>query len=124
MIEAAERSTLTASSLLLPVRLPNPTAVAIGLPLWLGGLKVIHVAKFRRSNRYWYVRYWIDGRAVDESAHTHNESAAESLRRRREIEINAGIQPLRHADLGSLIDQYLELLPPMMQFTTYVVASS
>lgn len=72
----------------------------------------IHIAKSGRSNGYGSVRDWIDGRAVDESAHTRNESAAESQRLKREIEINAGIQPIRHADVGELVETYREAMPP------------
>lgn len=74
---------------------------------------MIRVSKFKRqSNAYWYIRYWIGGRPVDESARTHSEAAAESHRIRREIEINAGIQPLRHAKLAEVISVYMESFPP------------
>ena len=70
------------------------------------------VSKFRRASGYWYVRYWLDGRPVDESARTKTESAAETYRIRREIEINAGIEPVKHADVGKLIPVYLDSMPP------------
>jgi len=71
------------------------------------------VGKFKRgSNGYWYTRYRIGGRPIDESARTQDEALAEHLRLRREIEINAGIQPLQHAEMDELVRLYLECLPP------------
>jgi hypothetical protein len=73
---------------------------------------MVRLSKIRRSNGYWYVRYWLGGQAVDESARTKSESTAERYRVRREMEINAGIQPLKHAEMGALIERYLNLFPP------------
>lgn len=73
---------------------------------------MIRVSKFRRPNGYWYVRYWSGAQPLDESARTKSETQAETYRLRREIEINAGIQPLRHGDVTELIDQYLGAMPP------------
>jgi integrase len=73
---------------------------------------MVRVSKFRRANGNWYVRYWMGGNPVDESARTKCESAAERYRIRREIEINAGIQPLKHAEVSQLVGPYLESLPP------------
>jgi hypothetical protein len=73
---------------------------------------MIRVSKFRRPNGYWYVRYWSGAQPLDESAHTKSETQAETYRLRREIEINAGIQTLRHGDVAELIDQCLDATPP------------
>ncbi len=73
---------------------------------------MVKVSKFRRKNGNWYLRYWIAGRPVDESARAKSEASAETFRIKRELEINAGIQPLRHAQLGDLIGPYLDGLPP------------
>jgi integrase len=73
---------------------------------------MVRVSKFRRPNGYWYVRYWIGSDPVDESARTKSETEAERYRVRRDVEINAGIQPIKHSDLDSLIIRYLEALPP------------
>jgi hypothetical protein len=73
---------------------------------------MIRVSKRMRANGYWYVRFWANGRVVDESAKTKRESQAESYRLRREFEINAGVEPLRHADMNDPIDLYLDGLPP------------
>lgn len=35
---------------------------------------MIRVSKFRRRSGHWYVRYWIGGRACDESARTKSEA--------------------------------------------------
>ena len=59
------------------------------------------VSKFRRSSGYWYVRYWLASQPVDESARTKSETTAEAYRVRREIEINVGVEPLKHADIGT-----------------------
>jgi len=73
---------------------------------------MIRVTKFKRkTGGYWYVRYWLSGRPVDESTRSKSESAAESYRLKRELEINAGIQPIRHADVGRLIEEYLGSRP-------------
>lgn len=69
---------------------------------------MIRVSKFRRPSGYWYVRYWLAGRPVDESARTTTESAAEAYRVRREIEINTGFEPIRHAASEQLIGLYLQ----------------
>ena len=77
---------------------------------------MVRVTKFKRkSNGYWYVRYWIAGRPVDESIRSRSEPTAESYRLKREIEINAGIQPVRHAALAHLLTEYLGALPPQWQ---------
>ena len=73
---------------------------------------MIRIAKFKRTNGYWYVRYWSGGRRVDEAARTKSESVAETCRIRREMEINAGIQPVKHGDVGELINRYFAALPP------------
>lgn len=73
---------------------------------------MIRVSKFQRQNSHWYVRYWMGGRPIDESARTRSEVGAETYRIRREMEINAGIQPIRHADLVDLTGRYIESLPP------------
>lgn len=73
---------------------------------------MVRVTKFRRSNGVWYVRYAMGGERAAESARTRSESVAESYRIRREMEINAGIQPVRHGDVGDLIGCYLEAMPP------------
>lgn len=73
---------------------------------------MVKVSKFRRKNGNWYLRYWIAGRPVDESARAKSEAAAESFRIKRELEINAGIQPLNHAPLTDLVASYLEFFPP------------
>ncbi len=73
---------------------------------------MVRVSKFKRKNGNWYVRYWVAGRPVDESARATSEAAAESFRIKRELEINAGIQPLRHAQLSDLIASYLDSFPP------------
>lgn len=73
---------------------------------------MIRVSKLTRPNGYWYVRYWVGGQAVDESTRTKSESAAEQHRLRREMEINAGIQPLKLAEVGDLIQRYLGAFPP------------
>jgi len=76
---------------------------------------MISVAKFQRcSNKYWYVRYWIGGQRVDESARTKSESVAESYRIRREMEINAGIYPIRHAQVKAVIPAYAAAFPPQV----------
>lgn len=72
---------------------------------------MIRVSKLQRKG-HWYIRFWIGGKAIDESARTESESQAETIRIRREIELNAGIQPLQHADLRGLIEKYLGSLPP------------
>jgi hypothetical protein len=54
---------------------------------------MIRVAKYKRPNGYWYVRYFLAGQRCDESTKTTSESGAESYRLRREIEINAGRAP-------------------------------
>jgi len=68
---------------------------------------MVRVTKFRRSNGVWYARYWLDGRRCAESARTQSESAAESYRLRREMELNAGIQPVRYSDVEGLAKRYL-----------------
>ena len=74
---------------------------------------MVRVSKFRRrSNGYWYIRYWIGSTPVDESAKTKSESAAETCRIRREVELNAGIQPVKYADMADLILRYLDSFPP------------
>ncbi len=73
---------------------------------------MIRVTKFQRRNGYWYVRHWLAGQALDESTRTKSEPAAETYRLRRELEINAGIQPLRHAEIGQLIERCLEYSTP------------
>lgn len=73
---------------------------------------MVRVTRFKRKNGVWYVRYWLSGRPVDESTRTKSEAAAESIRVRRELEINAGIEPLSHANVGGLIPKYLAALPP------------
>ena len=73
---------------------------------------MVRVSKFRRRSGYWYVRYWLGGRRVDEAARTKTESAAETYRIRREMEVNAGIQPLKHEGASTLIDRYIAALPP------------
>lgn len=73
---------------------------------------MVRVSKFRRPSGYWYVRYWVAGRPVDEAARTQSEQLAESYRLKREMEVNAGIQPLRHAQLRDLVRQYMDALPP------------
>lgn len=52
------------------------------------------------------------GRRPDESTKTRSESVAESYRIRRETETNAGIQPMRHAQVGQLVPLYVESFPP------------
>ena len=71
---------------------------------------MIRVSKFQRQNSHWYVRYWMGGRPVDESARTTSEAGAETYRIRREMEINAGIQPIKHVDLSDLTSSYIESL--------------
>lgn len=78
---------------------------------------MIRVSKFRRPQGYWYVRYWIAGRAVDESARTQSETAAETCRIKREFEINAGIQSIKYANLEDLLERYLATLPPNTSLT-------
>jgi len=73
---------------------------------------MIKVSKWKRANGYWYVRYWLNGQPMDESAKTRTESKAESHRLRREIELNAGIEPLRHEEVNKLSKQYLASMPP------------
>ena len=74
---------------------------------------MIRVSKFRRrSNGYWYLRYSLSGRLVDESTRTRGEPPAEAMRIRREIEINSGFEPVKHADVGDLIAAYLDSMPP------------
>ncbi len=73
---------------------------------------MIRVTKFQRSNGYWYVRYWLAAKPLDESTRTKAEAPAEAHRVRREIELNAGIQPIQYADVGNLVDPYLESMPP------------
>ena len=72
---------------------------------------MIRVSKFQRPSGYWYVRYWLDGTLVDESTRTKRESEAESFKARREVEINAGIQPIKHSDVNDLILKYTESKP-------------
>jgi hypothetical protein len=73
---------------------------------------MIRVSKFRRPSGHWYVRYWLAGRPVDESARTKSESVAESYRVRREIEIGSGVEPLRHAEFSELMASYLDAMSP------------
>ncbi len=73
---------------------------------------MIRVSKFRRPGGRWYVRYWVCGKPVDESARTKSEAIAERYRLRRDMEINAGIQPIKHAEMGQLIVRFLDSLPP------------
>lgn len=73
---------------------------------------MVRVTTFRRPSGHWYVRYWIGGKPVDESARTKSESAAERYRIRRELEINAGIQPLKHAEMRNLVARYQGVFPP------------
>jgi len=73
---------------------------------------MIRVTKFQRPNGYWYVRYWLSAKPIDESTRTKAEAPAEALRVRREIELNAGIQPIQYADVSDLVDPYLESMPP------------
>ncbi len=74
---------------------------------------MIRVTRFKRKvGGNWYVRYWVDGRLVDESARTKNETEAIRVQARREVELNAGIQPIKHGDIGDLIERYLASLPP------------
>lgn len=73
---------------------------------------MIRVAKYKRPNGYWYVRYFLAGQRCDESAKTTSDSGAESYRLRRELEINSGIQPLQHAEVWELVSRYLESMPP------------
>ena len=73
---------------------------------------MVRVTKFRRPSGHWYVRFWINGQPTDESVRTKSEHIAETYRIRREMEINAGIQPLKHAEVGSLVVKYLKALPP------------
>ena len=74
---------------------------------------MIRVMKFKRTNGVWYVRYAVDARRVAESTKTRSESASETYRLRREMEINAGIQPVSHGELGDLIERYLAAMPPV-----------
>ncbi len=46
---------------------------------------MIRVSKLKRSNGYWYVRYWLSGQAIDESARTKSESAAETYHHERSL---------------------------------------
>lgn len=73
---------------------------------------MIRISKFQRPNSRWYIRYWLAGRPVDESAKTESESAAEAYRIRREIEIGSGIETMRHAEIGDLTDFYIDAMPP------------
>lgn len=73
---------------------------------------MIRVSKWKRPNGYWYVRYWVDDRKIDESARTKSETTAEAYCVRREIEISTGFGPINHADTGELIPVYLESMPP------------
>ena len=73
---------------------------------------MVRVNKLKRPNGYWYVRYWIGGQVTDESTRTKSESTAEQHRLRREMEINAGIQPIRHGNVADLVERYLEVMPP------------
>ena len=73
---------------------------------------MIRISKFQRPQGYWYVRYWLGGRPIDESARTKSESAAEAYRVRREIEIDTGIEPIRHADVSELMHEYVSSLAP------------
>jgi len=79
---------------------------------WLGGFSMVRVSKLRRKNGYWHLRFWMNGRSLDESARTQSEAVAETARIRREMEINAGIQPIQHGDAAELIGRYLDSLPP------------
>jgi len=62
---------------------------------------MIKVSKWKRANGYWYVRYWLNGQPMDESAKTKAESEAESYQLRREIELNCGIEPLCHEEVNN-----------------------
>ena len=74
---------------------------------------MIRVSKFKRSvGGYWYIRYWVGGRMVDESTRTKDETQATHAQIKREVELNAGIQPVRHGDVGALVDRYLSAFPP------------
>ncbi len=73
---------------------------------------MIRASRWKRPNGYWYVRYWVNGGKVDELVRTRSESAAVAHRVRREIELNAGYKPIRHADLGDLVEAYLTSMPP------------
>ena len=73
---------------------------------------MIKVSKWKRANGVWYVRYWLNGQPNDESIRTRSESEAESHRLRREIELNAGIEPLRHEEVNELSNLYLASMPP------------
>lgn len=73
---------------------------------------MIRVSKYQRPNGYWYVRYWVAGRAVDESTKTKSDAAAETYRIKRDLEINAGIQPIKHGEVDQLAEKYIEALPP------------
>lgn len=73
---------------------------------------MIRVAKYKRPNGYWYVRYFLAGQRCDESTKTTSDGAAESCWIRRELEINAGIQPVQHGDVRDLIARYLDAMPP------------
>ncbi|MDM8008225.1 MAG: hypothetical protein QUV05_18965 [Phycisphaerae bacterium] len=72
---------------------------------------MVSVSRFRRPNGYWYVRYWMNAQVVDDSARTKSETEAERYRLRREIEIGAGIQPIRHAHIDELLPVYQESFP-------------
>jgi hypothetical protein len=68
---------------------------------------MIRVSKFKRSNGCWYLRYFLAGQLIRESAKTASEHDAETCRIRRELEMNAGIQPIRHANVDQLVKAYL-----------------
>lgn len=93
---------------------------------------MIRVSRFKRGvGGCPYVRYRVGGRVVDESTKTRDEVAAERLRTKRQIEINARIQPVKYADVGDLIDRYRAALPPgtsdsgtVPQWVTSVTSSS
>jgi hypothetical protein len=72
---------------------------------------MVSVSRFRRPNGYWYVRFWINAQVVDDSARTKSETEAERYLLRREIEIGAGIQPIRHAHIDELLPVYQESFP-------------
>jgi len=72
---------------------------------------MVRISKIQRKNGYFYLRYWNAGRPLDESTRTKNEAEAEAIRVRRELEMNAGFQPLQHADVGDLIARYIASLP-------------